>query len=133
MAKKAESSSGRARYSYTGLDRVLHERARLGILTSLATHPDGLAFGDLKEVCDLTDGNLSRHLQLLVEQRLVEVDKQTGDGRPQSWCKLTTEGRKRFLEYVGELERVVADAAVARATASRSGSGKRGWGTARGS
>ena len=62
----AESEND-APYAY-GLDRVLHEKARLGIMTSLVGHPKGLAFGDLKKLCNLTDGNLSRHLQVLQEQ-----------------------------------------------------------------
>ena len=49
----------------TGLDRVLHEKARLGILTALVTHRSGLSFGDLARLCSLTDGNLSRHLDVL--------------------------------------------------------------------
>jgi len=51
-----------APFSYDGLDRVIHEKARLGLLTSLMAHPKGLAFADLKQLCGLTDGNLSRHL-----------------------------------------------------------------------
>lgn len=107
------TSGQRSRFSYPGLDRLLHERARLGIVTSLATHPAGLAFNDLKEVCDLTDGNLSRHLQVLLDQNLLEMDKQPATRRPQSRYRLTAAGRRRFLEYVAELEKVVADAAAA--------------------
>ena len=47
-----------APFSYDGLDRVIHEKARLGLLTSLMAHPKGLAFADLKQLCGLTDGNL---------------------------------------------------------------------------
>jgi hypothetical protein len=86
--KSGEQSSP---YSYTGLHRVIHERARLGVLTSLAVHPKGLRFSDLKQLSGLTDGNLS----------------------PQTFCKLTALGRKRYAEYVLVLERVVKDAAVA--------------------
>jgi len=100
------------RYAYDGLDRVLHEKARLGILTSLATHPEGLVFGDLKSLCSLTDGNLSRHLQILQEAGLVEVLKGTNGNRPQTLCQLTKLGRQKFLEYIHVLEAVVADAAV---------------------
>ena len=53
------------RYAYDGLERIFHEKARLGIMTSLVTHSRGLIFSDLKELCQLTDGNLSRHLQIL--------------------------------------------------------------------
>lgn len=101
------------RYAYDGLDRTIHEKARLGILTSLAAHPGGLLFGDLKDLCTLTDGNLSRHLQTLQEAGLVEVWKRIQHKRPQTLCRLTVLGRQRLLEYIGELERVVADAAAA--------------------
>ena len=101
------------RFAYEGLDRVIHEKARLGILTSLATHPAGLLFGDLKDLCALTDGNLSRHLQTLHEAGLVEVWKGHQHNRPQTLCRLTAEGRQRFVEYIAQLERVVADALTA--------------------
>ena len=58
MKLKPQSSEGR--FAYEGLDRVIHERARLSIVTSLATNPKGLTFNDLKRLCTLTDGNLSR-------------------------------------------------------------------------
>src|SRR2546423_13171377 len=53
------------RFSYEGLDRIMHEKARLGILASLAANAGGLLFNDLKALCHLTDGNLSRHLAVL--------------------------------------------------------------------
>jgi DNA-binding MarR family transcriptional regulator len=98
------------RFAYDGIERVLHEKARLSILTSLVTHPAGLLFTDLKELCSLTDGNLSRHLQILQEAGLVEVWKGFQNNRPQTLCRITGEGRKRFLEYIAVLENVVADA-----------------------
>jgi DNA-binding transcriptional ArsR family regulator len=99
------------RFAYDGIDRVIHEKARLSIVASLAAHPDGLVFNDLKDLCALTDGNLSRHLAVLQDAGVVKVEKSFQGNRPQTWCKLTTAGRKRFTEYVSELERVVADAA----------------------
>ena len=81
-----------------------------GILTSLVAHPKGLLFNDLKDLCSLTDGNLSRHLQVLHEAGLVEVWKGYQKNRPQTLCRLTDEGRRRFLEYINVLENVVADA-----------------------
>ena len=71
-----------APFSYEGLDRVIHEKARLSVLTSLMAHPKGLAFADLKQLCGLTDGNLSRHLQVLQEARLVEISKGYDGDRP---------------------------------------------------
>ena len=105
------SASGR--FAYDGLERVIHEKARLSIMSSLATHPDGLLFNDLKGLCSLTDGNLSRHLQLLQESKLVEAWKGFKNNRPQTLVRLTEDGRRRFLEYVQELEQVVADAMAA--------------------
>jgi DNA-binding MarR family transcriptional regulator len=98
------------RFSYEGLERVIHEKARLGILTSLAGRPGGLVFTDLKELCALTDGNLSRHLTILSEAGLVDIWKNVHNNRPQTLCKLTPEGKRRFLEYINVLESVVADA-----------------------
>jgi DNA-binding MarR family transcriptional regulator len=98
------------RYAYDGLDRVLHEKARLGIMTSLATRPQGLSFNELKQACALTDGNLNRHLDVLHKAGLVTVEKGYEGRRPLTTCRLTAEGRKRFLEYLGLLEQVIRDA-----------------------
>jgi len=70
------------RYAYVGLDRVLHEKARLGVLTALVARPDGVAFTELVRLCALTDGNLSRHLDVLAEAGLVEVRKGYDRRRP---------------------------------------------------
>jgi len=107
------ADNNNARFSYDGLDRVIHEKARLGLLTSLMTHPKGLSFADLKQLCALTDGNLSRHLQVLQEAGLVEVIKGYEGNRPHTTCRLTKSGRKRFLDYLGVLEQLVRDAAKA--------------------
>jgi hypothetical protein len=79
----SKTETNRAPFSYDGLDRVIHEKARLGLLTSLMAHPKGLAFADLK-------GN-----------------------RPHTSCRLTKIGRRRFLDYLAVLERLVRDAARA--------------------
>ncbi|HEX4182455.1 MAG TPA: transcriptional regulator [Caulobacteraceae bacterium] len=102
-----------APFAYEGLDRVIHERARLGVLTSLIGHPKGLVFGDLRRMCGLTDGNLSRHLHVLQEAGLVEVSKGFEHNRPQTVCRISAEGRARYLEYLSVLEQVVRDAASA--------------------
>ena len=65
LNKRGTKRSASPRFAYDGLDRVIHERARLSVLTSLVTHSRGLLFGDLKQLCALTDGNLNRHLQVL--------------------------------------------------------------------
>jgi len=108
MKVKASSSTGR--FAYEGLDRVIHERARLGVLTCLITNPKGLTFSDLKQLCSLTDGNLSRHLRVLEKGKLVEIVKGHDRNRPQTVCRVTLSGRKRYLEYLSTLEQVVRDA-----------------------
>jgi DNA-binding transcriptional ArsR family regulator len=108
-----KTDRGEAPFSYEGLDRVMHEKARLGILTSLVAHPKGLPFADLKQLCALTDGNLSRHLAVLQDAGLVEISKTFVANRPHTTCRLTANGRRRFLDYLGVLERVVRDAAQA--------------------
>jgi DNA-binding transcriptional ArsR family regulator len=128
---KPASPDGSGRFAYEGLERALHEKARLGIMTSLMTHPDGLLFGDLKELCALTDGNLNRHLKVLQDAGLVEVWKGVRQNRPQTLCRVTKEGRARFLEYISVLEKVIADAAeaaeAARIPAARSKDLLSGW------
>jgi DNA-binding MarR family transcriptional regulator len=99
------------RFAYEGLDRVIHERARLSVLTSLLTNPKGLTFVDLKKLCALTDGNLSRHLSVLEKAKMVEIVKGHDRNRPQTVCRITANGRKRYLEYLSTLEQVVKDAA----------------------
>jgi DNA-binding transcriptional ArsR family regulator len=108
-----------AQFAYEGLDRVLHERARLGILTLLVAHPKGVVFSDLKQLCGLTDGNLSRHLAVLGEEGIVELVKSFPNNRPQTLCRITPHGRRRYLEYLDVLEQVVRDAGEAVKTANR--------------
>ena len=112
MPKTKPKSGDSGRFAYEGLDRVIHEKARLGVLTSLVAHPKGLLFGDLKQLCDMTDGNLSRHLQVLEEAGLIEIEKFESN-RPQTTCRITAEGRKRYMRYLAVLEQVVRDAADA--------------------
>jgi DNA-binding MarR family transcriptional regulator len=109
VKNKFPSSEGR--FAYEGLDRVIHERARLSVLTSLLTNPKGLTFSDLKQMCALTDGNLSRHLSVLEKAKMVEIAKGHDRNRPQTVCRITANGRKRYLEYLSTLEQVVRDAA----------------------
>ena len=113
MPNADNTNADSAPFSYDGLDRVIHEKARLGLLTSLMTNPKGLSFADLKQLCALTDGNLSRHLQVLQEAGLVEVIKGYEGNRPHTTCRLTKSGRKRFLDYLAVLEQLVRDAAKA--------------------
>lgn len=123
--KNDDAESGR--YAYEGLDRVIHEKARLGILTSLLTHPTGLLFNDLKQLCTLTDGNLSRHLQILEEAGLVEVWKGFKGKRPQTLCRITDDGKARFRHYLNVLESVIADAVTDAESTPNTTQPKEGW------
>ena len=97
-------------YTYEGLDRLLHERARLSILTALSSDPGGRSFPELKSLCGLTDGNLSRHLKVLEEANLLKA-KRSGSGRgSNTHLNLTALGRRTFMRYLKELERVLHDA-----------------------
>ncbi|MGC1458838.1 MAG: transcriptional regulator [Steroidobacteraceae bacterium] len=98
----------RPAFAYDALDSVIHERARLSVLTCLVTHPKGLAFADLKTMCALTDGNLSRHLQVLRAAKLIEITKDA-DHSPHTFCRISANGRKRYLEYLAVLEQVIRD------------------------
>jgi len=113
LNKRAARKSAGPRFAYDGLDRVIHERARLSVLTSLVTHSKGLLFGDLKQLCALTDGNLNRHLQVLEEARLIVITKGVQNNRPHTSCRITALGRKRYVEYLAVLEQVLLDAAAA--------------------
>jgi DNA-binding MarR family transcriptional regulator len=124
MAKDRTPDSGR--YAYDGLDRVIHEKARLGILTSLLSRRDGLVFNDLKTLCALTDGNLSRHLAILQEAGLVEVWKGIKGKRPQTLVRITDQGRARFRAYLNVLESVIHDAVPAEGKAGEANF-RRGW------
>ena len=109
MLEPENKSAGR--FAYEGLDRLIHEKARLGILTSLIRSTGTpLSFNDLKDRCALTDGNLSRHLNLLVEGGLVRLEKGNRNNRPLTEVYLTELGRTKFHDYLNTLESVLRDA-----------------------
>lgn len=109
MAKNTDE----ALFAYTGLDRIFHEKARLGIVSSLVGNNDGLTFSDLKNLCGLTDGNLNRHMQVLEEAGYLEVVKGYDGRRPQTRVYLSKSGRKAFSEYLEVLESVLKQASKA--------------------
>ena len=110
--RSKSNAAGDGRFAYEGLDRIIPQKARLGILTSLVAHPEGLLFNDLKELCSLTDGNLNRHLAVLEEAKLVTTHRPAKRGRPQTMVVMTAAGRHRFQQYLNVLEQVLADAAA---------------------
>jgi len=104
------SKNDQGKFAYSGLERVLHEKARLSIMTSLFTNKNGCSFNDLKELCSLTDGNLSRHIQILKKSDFINVLKGYHDNKPITICKITELGKEKYLVYVNELEKVIRDA-----------------------
>lgn len=88
------------------LDRVIHEKGRLGIMSMLAASPE-LSFTELRDVLEMTDGNLTSHLRTLQEAGYVSVSKSYENNRPLTTCSLTAAGKKAFANYVNLLEQIV--------------------------
>jgi DNA-binding MarR family transcriptional regulator len=88
------------------LDRVIHEKGRLAIMSMLAASPE-LSFTELRDALGMTDGNLTTHIRALREAGYVSVAKSYQNRRPLTTCSLTAAGRKAFREYVNLLERIV--------------------------
>lgn len=90
------------------LDRVIHEKGRLAIMSMLAASPE-LSFTELKEALDMTDGNLTTHIRTLQEAGYVSVTKSFRNRRPLTTCALTVAGRASFSNYIALLEQVVKE------------------------
>ena len=122
---KSKPSSASTRSAMEDLDRIFHEKARLGILTTIIASLTPLNFNELKELCGLTDGNLNRHLKVLVDSKILAVEK-SGRGRnTNSAYRLTAVGRKQFQQYLGALETILQQArSTSPAPHSRGNDGK---------
>ena len=101
------------------VDPAVLQQNEARLKSSLAANPGGLPFNELKDLCALTDGNLSRHLQQLEEAGLVEIQKGFEKKRPRTTVTITAAGKSRFAEYLNVLESVVADALEATRAAKR--------------
>ena len=88
------------------LDRVIHEKGRLAIMSMLAASPD-LSFTDMRDALSMTDGNLTTHIRTLQEAGYVAVSKSFKNRRPLTTCSLTPAGRKAFAAYVALLEQII--------------------------
>jgi DNA-binding MarR family transcriptional regulator len=97
-----------------GLSEVVHQRHRLGVLT-IALEADQVEFGYLRQALDLTAGNLSRHLAVLAEAGLVEIEKGYAGKRPRTWVRITPEGRAAVAAELRALRSLVAHESVAEA------------------
>ena len=88
------------------LDRVIHEKGRLAIMSMLAATAD-LSFTEIRDALSMTDGNLTTHIRTLQEAGYVAVAKSFHKNRPLTTCSLTAEGRKAFANYIGLLEAIL--------------------------
>jgi len=92
---------------HEALERIFHEPNRLAILSALCAAREGLSFGELKETCNLTDGNLSRHLKMLEEAGVVRIEKTFVQAKPRTTVHVTRKGLDRFNEYLAALSEVL--------------------------
>ena len=88
------------------LDRVIHEKGRLAIMSLLAASPE-LSFTELRDALGMTDGNLTTHIKALQQEGYISVTKSYQNRRPLTTCSLTPSGRKAFTEYIDLLEKIV--------------------------
>ncbi len=88
------------------LDRVIHEKGRLAIMSMLAASPE-LSFTELRDALEMTDGNLTSHMRTLQEAGYVSVSKPSEHNRPLTTSALTPAGKKAFANYVNLLEQIV--------------------------
>jgi DNA-binding MarR family transcriptional regulator len=92
--------------TFLQLDRVIHEKGRLAIMSLLAATPE-LSFTELRDTLSMTDGNITTHIRTLQEAGYVSVAKSYQNNRPLTTCSLTTAGRKAFTGYIDLLEKIV--------------------------
>jgi DNA-binding MarR family transcriptional regulator len=88
------------------LDRLIHERMRLGILSALAVN-DVMSFNELKQVLDTTDGNLSVHARKLEDAGYVHCSKSFQDRVPRTEYGITAAGRRALEQYLGHMEALI--------------------------
>ena len=92
--------------SFLQLDRVIHEKGRLAIMSMLAAAPE-LSFTEMRDALGMTDGNLTTHIRTLQEAGYVSVTKSFQDKRPLTTCSLTPSGKKAFTNYINLLESII--------------------------
>ena len=92
----------------TRLDRVLTQKARLGIMSILMVM-DETEFNTLKDKLNLTDGNLSTHLSLLEKEKYIRLRKIFSKKKPKTLCQITDKGRRAFREHLDTLEKIIKD------------------------
>jgi DNA-binding MarR family transcriptional regulator len=88
------------------IDRVIHEKGRLAIMSMLAASP-ALSFTEMRDALNMTDGNLTTHIRTLQESGYVSVTKSFQNNRPLTTCSLTSAGKKAFATYIDLLEQII--------------------------
>lgn len=88
------------------LDRVIHEKGRLAIMSMLAATPE-LSFTELRDALGMTDGNLTTHIKTLQQAGYLSVTKSYQKNRPLTTCSLTEPGRRAFGDYISLLDQIV--------------------------
>ena len=88
------------------LDRVIHEKGRLAIMSMLAAASE-LSFTEMRDSLGMTDGNIITHIRTLQEAGYVSVTKSFQNNRPLTTCSLTAAGRKAFTSYINLLEQII--------------------------
>jgi len=105
-AAKRAGPVGLAKIGMPDLDRVIHERIRLGIISALAANPS-LTFNDLKKLLDTTDGNLSVHARKLEDAGYIRCMKSFEGRMPKTEYRLTEEGSKALTKYIDHMEALI--------------------------
>jgi DNA-binding HxlR family transcriptional regulator len=103
---KAANEQETVENALPNLDRIIHERIRLGIVSALAVN-DSLTFNELKKLLQTTDGNLSVHARRLEEVKYVDCTKSFEGRMPKTEYRLTSAGRKAFERYLDHMEALV--------------------------
>lgn len=92
--------------AFLQLDRVIHEKGRLAIMSMLAASPE-LSFTEMRDTLKMTDGNLTTHIRTLQEAGYVSITKSFQNNRPLTTCSLTSSGKKAFTNYINLLEQII--------------------------
>ncbi len=92
--------------AFLQLDRLIHEKGRLAIMSMLAASPE-LSFTELRDTLNMTDGNLTTHIRTLQEAGYVSVTKSFQNNRPLTTCSVTSSGKKAFTNYINLLESII--------------------------
>lgn len=115
MTKKYENP-------YDELKKIFHEPKRMAIMSALCAAGNGLTFTELKKECDISDGNLNRHLKVLTEAKAVNIKKEFAGVKPRTTVYLSEQGIKQFTEYLNALTEVLNNALEAMPESNKSDS-----------